>query len=128
MSNIVSGLLATLVTMPIAAFILLYMISRKITRRKKKSFHFAVNVSTVFFIFGVHFFIMAIWEKSYFWIIIIFLLLLKVLFMTGYWWKKKDLHIAAVFRIFWRFNFLLFFFVYFGLLIYGLITRVTENI
>jgi hypothetical protein len=128
MGDFVSGFFATLVTVPIAAFMLVYMLGRKVLKRKKKSFHLAINVSTLFFIFSVHYFIKAIWGKSYLWMIIIFLLLLKVLFMIGYWSKKQDLHIAIVFRLFWRFNFLLFSFTYFGLLIYGLIACTMENL
>jgi hypothetical protein len=128
MSNFVSGLFATFVTVPIAAFMLVYMLGRKVLKRKKKSFHLAMNVSTVFFILGVHFLILAIWGTSYLWMIIIFLLLLKVLFMIGYWRKKHDVHLAPVFRLFWRFNFLFFSFAYFSLLIYGLIMRTIENL
>jgi hypothetical protein len=128
MSEFVSGLFATLVTVPIAAFMLTYMLGRKIFKRKKKSFHLAMNISTIFFILSVHFLIMAIWGISYLWIIIIFLLLLKILFMIVYWQKKQDVRIAPVFRLFWRFNFLLFSFTYFGLLIYGLIVRTLESL
>jgi hypothetical protein len=128
MSDFVSVLFATFVTVPIAAFILVYMLGRKVLKRKKKSFHLAVNVSTIFFILSVHFLIMTIWGTSYLWMIIIFLLLLKVLFMIGYWWKKQDVHITPVFRLFWRFNFLLFSFAYFSLLIYGFVMRTIENL
>lgn len=128
MSNFLAVLLATFVTLPILAFIFTYIIGKKLTGRKKKSFHTAVNVSTLFFIFSVHFFITVIWEKSYFWLIVVSLLLIKILFTIGYWWKKQDINFFSIFRIFWRFNFLLFSTAYVFLIIYGIVTRITEVI
>ncbi|MBB5323787.1 hypothetical protein HNQ34_000879 [Anoxybacillus tepidamans] len=127
MSNIIAHVTAAFVTMPLLAFFVVYVLARKLTNKKKKSFYIAINISTLFFMSAVHFLIVAIWGKSYLWEIIILLLIINILFAIGYWRKKGDLHIAIVFRLFWRFSFLLFFFLYFGLLGYGIFIRVSSN-
>lgn len=127
MSNVIAHITAAFVTMPLLSFFVIYMVARKWTRKKKKSFYVAINISTVFFIVAVHFLIVAIWGKSYLWMMLILLLLLNILFAIGYWRKKGDLHIPSVLRLFWRFSFLLFFFLYFGLLGYGIFVRVSSN-
>ncbi|MCL6585882.1 MAG: DUF3397 domain-containing protein [Anoxybacillus sp.] len=126
MSNVVAHITAAFVTVPLLAFFVVYFIARKWTRKKKKSFYVAINVSTFFFIVAVHFFIVAIWGKSYFPVMLISLLLLHLVFVIGYWKKKGDIHIPTIFRLFWRFSFLLFFFLYVGLLSYGIFVRVTN--
>jgi hypothetical protein len=127
MGDIVAHVLAAFVTMPLLAFFLVYFFARKLIKGKKKSFYLAVNVSTLFFIVAVHFLIVALWGKSYLWIIVIFLLIVNILFAIGYWRKKGDLHIVVIFRLFWRFSFLLFSSLYFSLLLYGIIIRVSNN-
>ncbi|WP_027408235.1 DUF3397 domain-containing protein [Anoxybacteroides tepidamans] len=127
MGNLIAHVTAAFVTMPLFAFFVIYLLARKLTNKKKKSFYAAVNISTLFFMIAVHFLIVAIWGKSYLSAIIIFLLVVNMLFAVGYWRRKGDLHIAAVFRLFWRFSFLLFFFAYFGLLSYGIFVRVSNN-
>lgn len=127
MSNIIAHVTAAFVTMPLLAFFVVYVLARKLTNKKKKSFYVAINISTLFFMIAVHFLIVAIWGKSYLWAIIVLLLVMNILFAIGYWRKKGDLHIATVLRLFWRFSFLLFFFLYFGLLGYGIFIRVSSN-
>ncbi|ANB57942.1 hypothetical protein GFC29_292 [Anoxybacillus sp. B7M1] len=128
MGNLVAHIAAAFVTMPLLAFFVVYMVTRKLTKKKKKSFYTAINISTIFFIIAVHFLIQAIWGKSYWWPMVILLIIINILFAVGYWQKKGDLHIATVFRLFWRFSFLLFFFAYFGLLGYGILVRIVNNI
>ncbi|QPA31952.1 DUF3397 domain-containing protein [Thermaerobacillus caldiproteolyticus] len=128
MGDIVAHVLAALVTMPLLALFLTYVLARKWVKKKKRAFYFAINVSTLFFIAAVHFLIMALWGKSYLWAIVMFLLVVNFLFTIGYWKKKGDLHMRVIFRLFWRFNFLLFFSLYFSLLVYGMIMRVSSNI
>ncbi|NUK29016.1 DUF3397 domain-containing protein [Parageobacillus sp. VR-IP] len=128
MDELLAWLLATFVTMPLLAFFLVYFFARKLWKRKRKSFYAAVNVSTLFFIVAVHFLLMILSGKSYLWYIVLFLLLMHMLIAIGYWRKKEDFHFAVIFRLFWRASFLLFFMLYAGLLVYGMVIRVSGNL
>jgi hypothetical protein len=128
MGELFAHLIAAFVTMPLLSFFLVYYSARKLLKRKRKSFYAAVNVSTLFFIIAVHFLATVLSGKSYLWHIVFFLLIMHMLIAVGYWRKKEDFHFSAVFRLFWRANFLLFSSLYFSLLVYGMIVRVSSNL
>jgi Protein of unknown function (DUF3397) len=128
MDDVIAHLVAAFVTLPLLSFFLVYFFARKLLKRKRKSFYAAVNASTLFFIIAVHFLLAVLSGKSYLWHIVFFLLIMHMLIAIGYWRKKEDFHFSAVFRLFWRANFLLFSTLYFSLLVYGIIVRVSSNL
>jgi hypothetical protein len=88
----------------------------------------ALDVTTLLLIVCVHYLIIAIWETSLLWLIYIILILTAAAFVVAHWKIKHEIHLTKVFKGFWRFNFLLFSFAYFVLLIYGLILRVSMSV
>ncbi|WP_096154736.1 MULTISPECIES: DUF3397 domain-containing protein [Bacillus] len=127
MSTIFAGLFATLVTLPLLTMFVIYFISRKITRSNKKSFHYAIDLSTVFFILAVHYLIVTIWGKSLFLILTSILLLIGILIVIVQYKIREELDFSRVAKGFWRLNFLLFFVTYFCLSLYGIIKRTMET-
>lgn len=126
MINILSWLIATIVTVPILSVLLIYFISMKITKNKKKSFQRSLDYSTLFFIFSVYYLTYAIWDQSFLWVILLILILIAMLFVFLQWKVKQEIEFRRAFKGFWRFNFLLFSLSYFGLLIFGLFHRLTS--
>lgn len=122
--NLLSSVIATLITVPIIAFFIIYFISQKLTRNKKRSFHITVDLSTFLFIIAVNYLASVIWEQSFLWLILAVITLTAMIFIFLNWKFTDELQLSKVFKGFWRLNFLLFVSVYLLLFIYGLIARI----
>ncbi len=128
MTVFVSSIIATFVTIPIFGYIIVFIVSKLLTKKHRKSVGIALDVTTLLLIICVHYLIMAIWDHSLLWLILIIMILTASAFVIAHWKIKHDIHLAKVFKGFWRFNFLLFSFAYLVLLIYGLILRVSMSL
>ncbi|AND39282.1 hypothetical protein A361_09145 [Cytobacillus oceanisediminis 2691] len=126
MNTVFSSLIATLVTIPLLGYLAVFIISKQITKKHKRSVHIALDVSTLFFILAVHYLIVVIWDKSYLWMIVLSLLITAVTFIIMHWRIKQEINLRALFKGFWRFNFLLYFTAYIVLMLIGLVQRVTS--
>ncbi|NMH72269.1 DUF3397 domain-containing protein [Bacillus sp. RO2] len=127
MSGILAGTFATIVTLPIFAMIAFFYIAKLVTRNNKKSFHLAIDASTLFFILAVHFIMIIIWDTSFLSVILTVLLLIATVMVLTHYKIKEEIDFKRVFKGFWRVNFLLFFLAYFCLLTFGIIKRVFET-
>jgi hypothetical protein len=123
LSTIFSNILALLFIMPFAGFLAVFFIGRFVTKNSRRSVHYALDFSTVLFIFSVHFLLKTIWENSFFWLIILVLIVTAMVFVIVHWKVKEEINLKKVLKGFWRFNFLLFSLVYIVLTLYGLIYR-----
>jgi len=126
LNTVFSSLIATLVTIPLLGYLAVFIISKQITKKHKRSVHIALDVSTLFFILAVHYLIVVIWDKSYLWMIVLSLLITAVTFIIMHWRIKQEINLRALFKGFWRFNFLLYFTAYIVLMLIGLVQRVTS--
>ncbi|RBP95136.1 uncharacterized protein DUF3397 [Cytobacillus firmus] len=126
MNTVFSSLIATLVTIPLLGYLAVFIISKQITKKHKRSVHIALDVSTLLFILAVHYLIIVIWDKSYLWMIVLSLLITAVTFIIMHWRIKQEINLRALFKGFWRFNFLLYFTAYIVLMLIGLVQRVTS--
>ncbi|MGD6871693.1 DUF3397 domain-containing protein [Sutcliffiella horikoshii] len=126
MSGFLAGTFATIVTLPIFALIVFYFIAKAVTRNNKRSFHLAIDSSTLFFILAVHYIIIIIWETSLLSVILTVLLIMATVMVLTHYKLKEEIHFKKVFKGFWRLNFLLFFLAYFCLMTFGIIKRVFD--
>jgi Protein of unknown function (DUF3397) len=126
LNTVFSSLIATLVTIPLLGYLAVFVISKQITKKHKKSVHIALDVSTFLFILAVHYLIIVIWDKSYLWMIILSLLITAVFFIIIQWRIKQEINMRVLLKGFWRFNFLLYLTAYIILMIIGLVQRVTS--
>ncbi|MBM7701764.1 DUF3397 domain-containing protein [Metabacillus iocasae] len=126
MGNIIASIFATFVTVPLLAFLFSYMVLRKVTKNKKKSFHVATYIMTFFLILSAHYLLNVIAGASYGWVIALILLAMGMLTTFLHWKVKKDIHLPKVLKGFWRANLLLFSFVYMGLMICGIVLRISS--
>lgn len=125
MTEFLSSIIATFVTIPILGYIIVFVISKVLTKQHRKSVWLALDVTTLLLIISVHFLIIAIWEKNLLWLLLLMMILIAIIFVMIHWKMKKEIQFKKVFKGIWRFNFLLFSLIYIILLIYGLITRVS---
>ncbi|SDM04180.1 DUF3397 domain-containing protein [Bacillus sp. OK048] len=121
MNSFISSIITIFLTVPLLGFFIIYIINKLITNNTRKSIHKALDYSTILFIFAVHFLALTIWEKSFFWIIFLVLIIIAMVFVFIHWRIKGEIIFSKVFKGFWRFNFLIFFFAYLSLTIFGIL-------
>jgi hypothetical protein len=127
-SGIFSSIIASFVTIPLLGYIIVFVISKCLTKKHHKSVRIALDFTTCFLVLAVHYLIKAIWGISLLWVIFIVMILVAVLFVLMHWKTRQEIDFVKVLKGFWRFNFLLFSCAYLLLLIYGLISRVRMTI
>ncbi|MDQ0155907.1 DUF3397 domain-containing protein [Robertmurraya andreesenii] len=128
MSAIFSNLAAAFVTIPILGYILIFVISKMVTKKHRRSVQIALDGSTLLFILSVHYLIIAIWKVSLLWAIILLMLCIGIIVVFVHWKVKEEIDYPKVFRGFWRFNFLVFFSLYTILLIIGIVQSVSSAV
>lgn len=128
MASFLSAVVSILIIIPLIGYLLVFIISKLMTKQHKKSVHIALDISTFLLIISVHYLILTIWNKSYFWIVILFMLFEAIAFVIVYWKVKKEINFAHVLKGYWRFNFLVFFSIYFVLMLFGVIKSISQSI
>ncbi|MCQ6273991.1 DUF3397 domain-containing protein [Bacillus sp. V3B] len=128
MPGFFSSIIATFVTIPLLGYIIVFVISKLVTKKHRISVQIAIDVTTLLLVISVHYFIMTIWDRSLLWVILLIMIIIAIVFVLVHWKLKHEIQFKKIFKGFWRFNFLLFSFVYIILLVYGLILRVSLSI
>ncbi|WP_349654843.1 MULTISPECIES: DUF3397 domain-containing protein [unclassified Mesobacillus] len=123
MPGFFSALVAALITVPIIGYLAVFIITKQITGNHRRSVNLAIDFSTFLLVMSVHFLILTIWGKSFFWLILIILFGLAAIFVWIHWQYKEEIVLPKVFKGFWRFNFLLFSSAYIILVLFGLYKR-----
>lgn len=121
--NILSSIITAFIAVPLLGFIIIFAISKVMTHNPRKAVHHALDFSTILFIVSVHFLIVTIWGKSLLWLIILAMILFAMVFSIIHWKVKGEIVFSSLFKGFWRFNFLFFFFAYCLLTFFGLLDR-----
>jgi hypothetical protein len=121
--TILTAIISIFFTVPLLGFMLVLFLSKLITKNVRKSVHTALDYTTILFIISVHFLIVTILGKSFFWLIILIIILSAMLFSVIHWKVKGEIVFKKVLKAVWRFNFLFFFTAYIGLTVFGLIER-----
>jgi hypothetical protein len=127
LEGLISGAVATIITMPFIGLFLIYIVCKSFVSNKKRSMMLTIDISTILFIIAVHFLVLVIVGKSYLWLIIIVLLSIGMMFVVLHWKIKQEIDTAKVFKGFWRFTFLLFVLSYFVLVVVGLIQSIFQS-
>ena len=128
MTEIISFLFATLVTMPFLGYIIFFIICKQITKNHRRSVKLALDCSTLLLVWSVHYLIVTIWEQSYLWVIFLVMIIMAIIFVLIYYKTKQEIVFLAIFKGYWRLNFLLFATAYLVLVIYGLVQRVGDQL
>lgn len=124
MTEVISSIIATFVTIPLFGYIIVFVISKLLTKNHRKSVKIAIDITTLLLVISDYYFIKAIWGVSLFWLILLIMVMIAIAFVVAHWKINHEIHFIKVFKGFWRFNFLFFGFIYILLLIYGLILRI----
>jgi hypothetical protein len=117
----ISSIITIFLTVPLFGFFIIFVINKLITKNARKSFHKALDYSNILFILAVHFLLITIWGKSFFWWILLVLMIIAMVFVVIHWRIKGEIIFTKVFKGFWRFNFLIFFLAYISLTLFGIL-------
>ena len=126
MELVVSGLVATLVMLPILSYIIIFIMAKKWTKNHRRSVQIAMDLSTILFIVSVYYLILAIWNKHFLWLILLIILCIACCVVIVHYKVNKEIVLKKVLKGFWRLNFICFFCAYFLLFIFGVISRIVE--
>jgi hypothetical protein len=121
LNSFISSIITIFLTVPLLGFFIIYVLNKLITKNTRKSFHKALDYSTILFIVAVHFLLITIWGKSFFGLILLILLVIAMVFVVIHWRIKGEIIFTKVFKGFWRFNFLIFFLAYISLTVFGIL-------
>ncbi|MBU9712411.1 DUF3397 domain-containing protein [Evansella tamaricis] len=123
MSEVIVYIAATLVTVPILGLYAVYIIAVKSTHNKIFSLKLAVDCTTLLFMVAVYFIIFQIWNVNLTWLFVLFFLITGVAFTLLHWKLYDDINIQKVMKGVWRFQFFVFFLLYFLLLLFGIFSH-----
>jgi hypothetical protein len=121
LNSFISSIITIFLTVPLLGFFIIYVLNKLITKNTRKSFHKALDYSTILFIVAVHFLLITIWDRSFFGLILLLLLVIAMIFVVIHWKIKGEIIFTKVFKGFWRFNFLIFFLAYISLTVFGIL-------
>ncbi|WP_186577562.1 DUF3397 domain-containing protein [Aquibacillus kalidii] len=124
MIDLIAYTLGVCITFPFLLTCIVYIIVKKTVRNKWKAIHFSVNSTTIFYIISVGVMLNVLFGQNFTGIILIILLLILSLFVIIQWKSKGEVAIPIVWKLFWRFTFLLFFVGQFLMVIVGLSLKI----
>jgi hypothetical protein len=123
-TSVISGIAATLVTLPIISYLIFFIITKQSTGNHRRSVQLAMDLSTILFIFSVHYLIVTIWNKPVLWLLLLIMISIACTVVVVHYKVKGEIVFKKVFKGFWRLNFAFFFLAYLLLATYGIISRI----
>lgn len=112
---------AIIIILPVIVFILSMFISGLWMRKSQRRIMFAADMSTLFLIIAVHFFMIVLFGHSFLLYILLFLFTLGIVIVLMAAKKEGEIQFKRVIRGYWRLCFFLFALLYVGLYLYGII-------
>lgn len=123
MGNVIADIFATVVTIPVLGWFVIYFITLILTGNQKRAVLLSSDITTFLFILSVYFIIHEIWQVYPGWLIVTVLAIIACFFAFLRWNLKNDLALPKIVKAMWRFSFFMFGAAYFVLFFYGLVTR-----
>ncbi|MFC4557008.1 DUF3397 domain-containing protein [Virgibacillus kekensis] len=120
MMNLVSYLIGFILTAPVIVTLLVYFAAGKLSKSRWRAVHKAVNWTTGLYIISVCILLEVVFNNSYVGIVMVLLLGTLAAIVILQWKMYTEVIFKNVFKIFWRFSFLLFAFLYIFLVFYGI--------
>ncbi|MBK2001599.1 Protein of uncharacterised function (DUF3397) [Listeria ivanovii subsp. londoniensis] len=112
---------AIIIILPVVVFILSMFISGLWMRKRQRRIMSAADMSTLFLIIAVHFFMIVLFGHSFLLYILLFLFTLGIVIVLIAAKKEGEIQFKKIIRGYWRLCFFLFALLYVGLYLYGII-------
>lgn len=128
MNDIFNAIISFLLLYPIVLFILVFIVSKFLLHKGKKSIGMAADVTTFLLFFSVSHVYSVIFSENIGFILIICSLLLATILTFLDWRTKKEMEVRPLLRKIWRLLFILLCLFYAFLWIFGVIRYVLTYI
>ncbi|WP_176222252.1 DUF3397 domain-containing protein [Tuberibacillus sp. Marseille-P3662] len=119
--TVIAYILGVFITLPLITTALIYLVTHKLTGNRRKAFHYALDIGTVFVILCAQALMSYLWHRSFLGIVILIVSIVAIIYTIFYWRYRGEFEFKRVFRGIWRLNFLVFVGLDLLLSCYGLI-------
>ncbi|SDQ63182.1 DUF3397 domain-containing protein [Virgibacillus salinus] len=124
MLNFIIYFIGFIITVPVIATWIVYLISLKIYNHKWKAFHNAVNWTAILYIIAVNTLVSEVFGISFFGIVLVILISIYTIIIIVHWKIYTEVLFSKAFKLFWRICFLLFSIFYICLVFVGIYLRI----
>ncbi|MFJ7825052.1 DUF3397 domain-containing protein [Psychrobacillus sp. NPDC096623] len=125
---IIDNVLSVLIIYPIVVFLAVFLFSKSVLHKRKKSIGIASDITTFFLYFSIANLFTFIFLKQIGWYLVICSIVLATIMTILEWRSKKEIEVIPLLRKIWRLLFLLLCFVYAVLWLFGVIRYVFSYI
>ena len=126
MSNFFQLIISFLLVFPIAIFIVVFIVSRKLNRKPTKAFGHAADVTTLVLFFAVPIAVQSLFKIETVGFLVGMALFLSVILTFQEWKSQKEIELIPLIRKIWRFLFLVLSVTYFIVWCLGFVFKVIE--
>ncbi|EPD52890.1 DUF3397 domain-containing protein [Paenisporosarcina sp. FSL H8-0542] len=126
MTNIIQAMVSFLIVMPLFMFIVVYIISLKLTKKMSRAFGHAADITTFLLFMSIPVALKSLFHIETMGIIVGLALITSVLLTILEWKSKKEIELLTLLRKIWRILFLVLSFSYFIIWCGGLVIKVIE--
>lgn len=116
--------IAFMITLPLAATFIAYIIFNKVFSHKWKAIHHAVNWTTILYIIAVTMLLTIIFDQVFIGIIILLLLSILTGIIIFQWKAHTEVDLKKAVKLLWRISFVLFLTSYMVLVFIGILQRI----
>lgn len=120
MFDIILFILAFMITVPFIITVIIFYSLNYLFKNPVMSFHKAISWTTILYILSVNTILTYLFEGFFLGYIILFMLCILTIVITAQWRKQTEVDIRRAIKLLWRFSFLVFFFLYFVFLLFGI--------
>ena len=124
MEFVLSAFIATLVTLPVVGYLIVFVVTKQWTKNHRKAVQYGINSSVLLLIVSVHFLIQLIFNMSLLWLVISVALLLSIAVVLVHLRFKEEIQYAKLLRGMIRLNAFVFTLSYLVLVVVG----ITKNL
>ncbi|EPE0982976.1 DUF3397 domain-containing protein [Listeria innocua] len=110
-----------IIILPVVVFVLTLFVARFKFRKPQRRIMLAADLSTIFLIIAVHFFMIVIFNRSFLLYILLFLFILGIVIVVLAAKKEGEIQFRKILRGYWRLCFFIFALLYVVLYLYGII-------
>ncbi|UOQ47969.1 DUF3397 domain-containing protein [Gracilibacillus caseinilyticus] len=118
-------LFALMVTLPTVITLLVYILTYRLVKKRKFSFHFAIDSTTVLYVGSVAAIIYSIFSVNPMGYIALILIVILMICVYIHWKRYTDIVFRQVCKRFWKSTFLLFFVLHIISVCYGLFYQIS---
>ena len=126
MEFVLSAFIATLVTLPVFGYLIVFIVTKQWTKNHRKAVEYSINSSVLLYIISVHYLIRSIFGISLLWLVISVVLLLSIVVVLVHLRFKEEIQFAKLLKGTIRLNVFVFAVSYLVLVVVGITKNLFE--